>query len=113
MAPHRVSGLRAWIRGTRRYAVRTDRPAPGSWSMAWALRQFEAKGMFYPMFMVWSHWAAMPLKVAEQLVYLVVAAVIGGVVRRRTGGNRTRIRRTPYRVPVGRRHQFLPVGMRP
>jgi hypothetical protein len=47
-----------------------------------------AKGMFYPMFMVWSHWAAVPLKVAEQLVYLVVAAVTAGVVRRRTGGNR-------------------------
>jgi hypothetical protein len=39
------------------------------------------------MFMVWSHWAAIPLKVAEHLVYLVVAA-IAGVVRRRTGGNR-------------------------
>lgn len=47
-----------------------------------------AKGMFYPMFMVWSHWAAIPLKVAEQLVYLVVAAVTAGVVRRRTCGNR-------------------------
>jgi hypothetical protein len=47
-----------------------------------------AKGMFYSMFMVLAYWAAVPLKIAEQLVYLAVSAVAAGAVRRYSNSNR-------------------------
>ena len=47
-----------------------------------------AKGMFYPVFIVISSWTSIPLKVAEQIVYLGASALAAGVVRRIVGGNR-------------------------
>ncbi len=44
-----------------------------------------AKGMFYPLFIAMSAWAAIPLKMAEHLVYLGAAALCAAYVRRRSG----------------------------
>ena len=43
-----------------------------------------AKGMVYPLFIVIAFWASVPLKIAEQLVYLGACALTAGVVRRQT-----------------------------
>src|SRR5271166_6448720 len=44
-----------------------------------------AKGMGYPAFIVLAFWASVPLKIAEQVVYLVACAVTAGVVRKQAG----------------------------
>ena len=44
-----------------------------------------AKGMFYPLFIVVAFWTSVPLKIAEQVVYLVVSWLTTGMVRRRLG----------------------------
>ncbi len=46
-----------------------------------------AKGMFYPVFIVLAFWASVPLKIAEQIVYLFVSAMTAGVVRRQAGNS--------------------------
>src|ERR1700730_7191299 len=47
-----------------------------------------AKGMFYPLFIVIAFWTSLPLKIAEQSVYLVVSALTAGVVRHRARNSR-------------------------
>jgi hypothetical protein len=46
-----------------------------------------AKGMFYPLFIVISFWTSVPLKIAEQGVYLVVSALTAGMVRRQASNS--------------------------
>jgi hypothetical protein len=50
-----------------------------------------AKGMFYPLFIVLAFWTSIPLKIAEQIVYLAVCALTAGLVRRQVGDNRLSI----------------------
>ncbi len=47
-----------------------------------------AKGMFYPLFIVIAFWTSVPLKIAEQGVYLVVSALTAGVIRRQASNSR-------------------------
>jgi hypothetical protein len=47
-----------------------------------------AKGAFFPFFMAVAHWVAIPLDLAEQALYLAVAAVTALVVRRYSGDRR-------------------------
>jgi hypothetical protein len=47
-----------------------------------------AKGMFYPLFIVIAFWTSVPLKIAEQGVYLAASALTAGVVRRQSGSGR-------------------------
>lgn len=44
-----------------------------------------AKGMFYSAFLAIAHFARMPLKIAEQIVYLAASGLTAELVRRRTG----------------------------
>jgi hypothetical protein len=44
------------------------------------------KGMFYPLFIAGAFAAGVPLKIAEQAVYLAAAALIAGLVRRLPAG---------------------------
>jgi hypothetical protein len=44
-----------------------------------------AKGMFYPMFIAAAFWTSVPLKIAEQIVYLVACLVTAGLARRFAG----------------------------
>lgn len=44
-----------------------------------------AKGTFYPLFIVLAFWTSVPLKIAEQVVYLVASAMTAGVVRKQVG----------------------------
>jgi len=46
-----------------------------------------AKGMFYPLFIAVAHLLHMPLKIAEQLVYLAACAASAGLVRRQAKNN--------------------------
>ncbi len=46
-----------------------------------------AKGMFYPLFIVIAFWTSVPLKIAEQVVYLAASGLTAGIVRRRLGGS--------------------------
>jgi hypothetical protein len=46
-----------------------------------------AKGMFYPLFICVASFATIPLKVAEQALYLAASALTAGLVRRRLGNN--------------------------
>ena len=45
------------------------------------------KGMIYPLFVCVVSFAPIPLKVAEQAVYLAASALTAGLVRRRAGNN--------------------------
>jgi hypothetical protein len=47
-----------------------------------------AKGMFYPLFIVIAFWASVPLKIAEQIVYLLASVLTAGMVRRQVGNTR-------------------------
>jgi hypothetical protein len=47
-----------------------------------------AKGMFYPLFIVMAFWISVPLKIAEQVVYLAACALAAGMVRCRVGNSR-------------------------
>ncbi len=44
-----------------------------------------AKGMFYSVFLTVVHFARVPLKIAEQIVYLAASGLTAELVRRRTG----------------------------
>src|SRR5712691_11392943 len=44
-----------------------------------------AKGMFYPLFIVIAFWTSVPLKIAEQIVYLAASWLTAEIVRRRLG----------------------------
>jgi hypothetical protein len=46
-----------------------------------------AKGMFYPLFIVLAYWSSVPLKVAEQLIYLAVCALAARLIRRQASSN--------------------------
>src|ERR1700730_8764904 len=46
-----------------------------------------AKGMFYPLFIVIAFWTSVPLKIAEQGVYLVASALTAGMVRRQASNS--------------------------
>ncbi len=46
-----------------------------------------SKGMFYPLFVCAASLLAIPLKIAEQAVYLAASALTAGLVRRRVGRN--------------------------
>lgn len=46
-----------------------------------------AKGMFYPLFIVVAFWTSIPLKIAEQAVYLAASWLTAGVIRRRLGAS--------------------------
>lgn len=45
------------------------------------------KGVFYPLFICATRFAAIPLKIAEQAAYLAASALIAGLVRRRARNN--------------------------
>lgn len=47
-----------------------------------------AKGMFYPLFIVIAFWTSVPLKIAEQVVYLLASLLTAGMARRQTRDNR-------------------------
>ncbi len=47
-----------------------------------------AKGMFYPLFIALARYARIPLKIAEQIIYVTASAAAAGVVRRHAGSNR-------------------------
>src|SRR5664279_716188 len=47
-----------------------------------------AKGMFYPLFIVLAFWTSIPLKIAEQVVYLGASALTAGLVRRQVADRR-------------------------
>jgi hypothetical protein len=44
-----------------------------------------AKGMVYPLFIAVSFWTSVPLKIAEQIVYLAACWLTVGVIQRRLG----------------------------
>lgn len=46
------------------------------------------KGMFYPLFIAAAHSCSVPLKLAEQAVYLAASAAAAGVVRKHAASNR-------------------------
>jgi hypothetical protein len=44
-----------------------------------------AKGIFYPLFIVVAFWTSIPLKIAEQMLYLAASWLTAGIVQRRLG----------------------------
>jgi hypothetical protein len=58
----------------------------GDWLGPWD--QFTlAKGMFYPLFIAVTHFVSIPLKIAEQIVYLLACGMTAEFVRRSTRSN--------------------------
>lgn len=74
MAALRLPGLRNQCR-VRRLPLHPTCSRPWLGSVAWSYDNLTlAKGMFYPLFILGSFGAGLPLKIAEHLVYLFAAA---------------------------------------
>jgi hypothetical protein len=92
-----IAALSIWLRtgfpvfaipaspGDNQLFIRTARyPQTGQWLGPYDNLTL-AKGMLYPMFIIMAFWASVPLKIAEQVVYLVACAMTAGVVRKQVG----------------------------